>query len=115
MRQPGAQVAANQPENGVALTNAQGEVIDTSNGNQSKKKTRFSDRAKMPKAKRRELANRNKRQKFTPPPQNDAAGGGGPAAAVGAGPERRHEEGGEEGEGGEGEGGEERSQAAVVG
>jgi peptidyl-prolyl cis-trans isomerase SurA len=67
----GAQVAANQPENGVALTNAQGEVIDTSNGDQSQKKTRFSDRAKMPKAKQREIANRNKRQKFTPPPQDE--------------------------------------------
>jgi peptidyl-prolyl cis-trans isomerase SurA len=63
----GSQVAANQPGNGVALTNAQGEVIDTSNTDQAKKKTRFSDLAKQPKAKQRAIAQSKKRQKFTPP------------------------------------------------
>ncbi|HZZ40492.1 MAG TPA: peptidyl-prolyl cis-trans isomerase [Acidobacteriaceae bacterium] len=63
----GAQVAANQPENGVALTNAQGEVIDTSADNQTKKKTRLSDLAKQPKAKQRAMAQSKKRQKFAPP------------------------------------------------
>lgn len=71
----GSQVAANQPSNGVTLTNAQGEVIDTSTSDQPRKKTRFTDRAKLSKAKRREIANQNKRQKFTPPvqtPQQEA-------------------------------------------
>ncbi len=62
-----AQVAANQPENGVALTNAQGEVIDTSANNQTKKKTRLSDLAKEPKAKQRAMAQSKKKQKFAPP------------------------------------------------
>ncbi len=63
----GSQVAANQPTNGVALTNAEGNVIDTSNGDQAKKKTRFSDQAKLPKAKQKQIAQSKKRQKFTPP------------------------------------------------
>ncbi|MGA7525207.1 MAG: peptidyl-prolyl cis-trans isomerase [Acidobacteriaceae bacterium] len=63
----GAQVAANNPGNGVALTNAQGEVIDTSNSNQAKKKIRFADVGRMSKAKQREIARRKKRQKFAPP------------------------------------------------
>lgn len=65
----GAQVAANQPANGVALTNAQGEVIDTSADNQAKKKTRFSDLAKEPKAKQREISHKKKKEKFAPPPE----------------------------------------------
>jgi peptidyl-prolyl cis-trans isomerase SurA len=67
--EPGAQMAANQPENGVAMTNAQGEVIDTSGSNQPKKKTRFSDLARQSKAKQREIAQKKKRQKFAPPPE----------------------------------------------
>ncbi|MGA8531544.1 MAG: peptidyl-prolyl cis-trans isomerase [Acidobacteriaceae bacterium] len=65
----GAQVAANQPDNGVALTNAQGEVIDNGAGNEVKKKTRFSDLAKESKAKQRAIAESKKRQKFAPPPE----------------------------------------------
>ncbi|MFZ0629753.1 MAG: peptidyl-prolyl cis-trans isomerase [Acidobacteriaceae bacterium] len=66
-----SQVAANQPTNGVALTNAQGEVIDTSNSGQAKTKMRFSDVGRQPKAKQREMARKKKEQKeaekFHPP------------------------------------------------
>ncbi|HEY1807800.1 MAG TPA: peptidyl-prolyl cis-trans isomerase [Acidobacteriaceae bacterium] len=69
--EPGSQVAANQPENGVALTNAQGEVIDTSKGDQPKTKTRLTDLARQPKAKQRAAAQKKKEekeaQKFHPP------------------------------------------------
>lgn len=67
----GTQVAANQPTNGVALTNSQGEVIDTSAGDQAKKKTRLSDLAKEPKAKQRASEQtkkeRKEARKFHPP------------------------------------------------
>lgn len=65
----GSQVAANQPDSSVALTNAQGEVIDTSNSDQPKKKTRLSDLAREPKAKQREMSRKKKREKFTAPEQ----------------------------------------------
>jgi len=69
--EPASQVAANQPGNGVALTNAQGEVIDTSADNQARKKTRFSDLAREPKAKQRAAERKKKEQKeaekFHPP------------------------------------------------
>jgi len=66
-----SQMAANQPGNGMALTNAQGEVIDTSTGNQTKKKTRLSDMAREPKVKQHEAERKKKErkeaQKFRPP------------------------------------------------
>jgi len=59
------QVAANST--GMALTNAQGDVIDTSGDTEKKTKTRFSDRLKESKQKRQEEKAANKHQKFVPP------------------------------------------------
>jgi peptidyl-prolyl cis-trans isomerase SurA len=51
----------------VALTNAQGDVIDTGAETQKKVKTRFSDRAREAKKKQEKEKAANKRQKFVPP------------------------------------------------
>ncbi len=61
------QVASNTaPGNAVALTNAEGNVI-SSNDDEKKAKTRFSDRMKEPKQKQAEAKASRKRQKFVPP------------------------------------------------
>lgn len=60
-----SQVAVNNT--GMAVTNAQGDVIDTSGDTDKKTKTRFSDRLKESKKKRAEEKAANKHQKFVPP------------------------------------------------
>jgi hypothetical protein len=60
-----SQVAVNNT--GMAVTNAQGDVIDSSGDNEKKTKTRFSDRLKESKKQRQQENAANKRQKFVPP------------------------------------------------
>ncbi len=60
-----SQVATNNT--GMAVTNAEGNVIDTSGDSEKKTKTRFSDRLKETKQKRAQEKAENKHEKFTPP------------------------------------------------
>ncbi len=66
------QVASNAgPDTTVALTNAEGNVI-TSSDDQKKPKSRFSDRMKEPKQKQAEAKAAKKKQKFVPPVETPA-------------------------------------------
>jgi peptidyl-prolyl cis-trans isomerase SurA len=61
------QVASNEPGKEVALTNAEGNVIDSSAGTEKKAKTRLSDKMKEPKQKLAQEKSSKKKQKFVPP------------------------------------------------
>lgn len=61
------QVAVNNPNGGLAVTNAAGDVIDTSGDSEKKTKTRYSDRLKESKQKRAQEKAESKHEKFTPP------------------------------------------------
>jgi len=67
--EPG-QIASSAPGNAVALTNAEGNVIDTSAENEKKPKTRLTDHMKDPKQKQLQAKAAKKKQKFTPPVEN---------------------------------------------
>ncbi len=60
----GSQLATNTPDGGMSLTNAQGEVIETTGPVQKKVKTRFADRAKI---KKDTQENADGSGKFEPP------------------------------------------------
>lgn len=65
-----SQVAANQTNSGVTLTNANGEVIDNTAPAPKKTKVRFQDQGRTPKAKRVHAS--KKHQKFVPPTETPA-------------------------------------------
>lgn len=60
-------VATNTPGNAVAVTNAEGNVIDTGAENEKKTKTRLSDRMKQPRQKQQQEKAAKKKTKFAPP------------------------------------------------
>ncbi len=72
---PPQQVASNNapnnaPGNAVALTNAEGNVINTGADTEKKTKTRLSDKMKEPKQKQQQEKAAKKKPKFTPPVEN---------------------------------------------
>jgi len=65
-----SQVAANQPNGGVTLTNANGEVIDNTAPTAKKTKVRFQDQGRASKAQRAKVSKKHK--KFVPPTESSA-------------------------------------------
>ncbi len=65
-----AQIASSTPGTGVALTNAEGNVINNDTDTEKKPKTRLTDRMKEPKQKQQQEKVAKKKQKFTPPTEN---------------------------------------------
>jgi len=65
-----AQMAANQPNGGVTLTNANGEVIDNTAPTAKKSKVRFQDQGRAAKAQRAKASKKHK--KFVPPTESSA-------------------------------------------
>ncbi|MGB6134400.1 MAG: peptidylprolyl isomerase [Acidobacteriaceae bacterium] len=65
----GSQVATNQTNSGVTLTNANGDVIDNTAPAPKKNKVRFQDQGRTAKSKR---VNAKKHQKFVPPTETPA-------------------------------------------
>ncbi|MGD0368450.1 MAG: hypothetical protein ABSA94_13425, partial [Acidobacteriaceae bacterium] len=61
------QVASNDTGKEVALTNAEGNVIDSGASTDKKTKTRLSDKMKEPKPKQAQEKASKKKQKFVPP------------------------------------------------